>query len=120
MTHSQTKTFEKLLHLIVIVFHFNLIFFSFSSRFLSCSYDRIVRLWDTETGKCIQALSTGKIPYCVKFPPNPDQQNAILVGQSDKKIIQVLFQMKPKNSKNQIIVFQNLINNESSTVFLFF
>jgi len=57
-------------------------------RFLSCSYDRIVRLWDTETGQCIKTLSTGKIPYCVKFPPNPEQQNAILVGQSDKKIIQ--------------------------------
>lgn len=41
------------------------------TQFLSASYDRWIKLWDTETGKCIQRFTTNKIPYCVKF--NPDQ-----------------------------------------------
>ncbi|ORY90399.1 WD40-repeat-containing domain protein [Syncephalastrum racemosum] len=56
------------------------------SKFLSASYDRFVKLWDTETGKCIRSFHLGKIPYCVTF--NPDKQNTFLVGCSDKKIIQ--------------------------------
>jgi pre-mRNA-processing factor 17 len=58
-------------------------------RFLSASYDRTIKLWDTETGKCISAFSNGKIPYCVKFHPDDDKQNIFLAGCSDKKIIQV-------------------------------
>jgi pre-mRNA-processing factor 17 len=58
-------------------------------RFLSCSYDNYVKLWDTETGKCIGAYTNNKIPYCIKFNPNDDKQHIFLAGCSDKKIIQV-------------------------------
>lgn len=58
------------------------------SQFLSASYDRYTKLWDTETGQCIQAFTNGKIPYCVKFNPDPDKQHIFLAGMSDKKIIQ--------------------------------
>ena len=58
------------------------------SQFLSAGYDRNMKLWDTETGACIQAFSNGKIPYCIKFNPDPDKQNIFLAGMSDKKIVQ--------------------------------
>lgn len=59
------------------------------THFLSASYDRQIKLWDTETGQCIQAFSNGKIPHCIKFNPDEDKQDIFLAGMSDKKIIQV-------------------------------
>jgi len=58
-------------------------------QFLSCGYDRFMKLWDTETGQCIKRFSNGKIPYVVRFHPDPDKQHIFLAGMSDKKIIQV-------------------------------
>jgi pre-mRNA-processing factor 17 len=58
-------------------------------RFLSCGYDRAMKLWDTETGQCIKRFSNGKIPYVVRFHPDEDKQHIFLAGMSDKKIIQV-------------------------------
>jgi WD40 repeat protein len=58
-------------------------------KFLSASYDRYMRLWDTETGKAISTFTTRRIPYVVKFHPDEDKQNEFLVGESDKKIVQV-------------------------------
>ncbi|RUP50986.1 hypothetical protein BC936DRAFT_136717 [Jimgerdemannia flammicorona] len=57
-------------------------------RFLSASYDKYVKLWDTETGQCIKSFTTGKIPYCVKFNPEEDKQHIFLAGCSDKKVVQ--------------------------------
>ncbi|KAF5355907.1 hypothetical protein D9756_004165 [Leucocoprinus leucothites] len=57
-------------------------------RFLSCGYDRQMKLWDTETGQCLQRFSNGKIPYVVRFHPDEDKQHIFLAGMSDKKIIQ--------------------------------
>lgn len=48
-----------------------------------------MKLWDTETGQCIQRFGNGKIPYVVRFHPDEDKQNIFLAGMSDKKIIQV-------------------------------
>lgn len=58
------------------------------SRFLTTSYDRKIKLWDTETGHVISSFSTGKIPYVVKFNPSDDKQNVFLAGMSDKKVVQ--------------------------------
>jgi len=58
------------------------------TRFLSCSYDRRTKLWDTETGQCIGSFSNGKIPYTARICPDPAKQNEFLAGQSDKKILQ--------------------------------
>ena len=41
------------------------------TQFLSSSYDRHIKLWDTETGKCVSRFTNGKLPYCIKF--NPDE-----------------------------------------------
>ncbi|KAJ3003651.1 UNVERIFIED_CONTAM: hypothetical protein HDU68_005576, partial [Siphonaria sp. JEL0065] len=55
-------------------------------RFLSCSYDKWIKLWDTETGQCIRSFSTRRIPNCVSF--NPGKQNIFLTGCADKKVYQ--------------------------------
>lgn len=57
-------------------------------RFLSASYDRHMKLWDTETGQCIARFSTGKIPHVIRFNPASDTPNEFLAGMSDKKIVQ--------------------------------
>uniref|UniRef100_A0A2P2HZU8 Pre-mRNA-processing factor 17 n=1 Tax=Hirondellea gigas TaxID=1518452 RepID=A0A2P2HZU8_9CRUS len=56
-------------------------------RFLSCGYDRYIKLWDTETGECISRFTNRKIPYCVKFNPAEDKQDLFVAGTSDKKIV---------------------------------
>ncbi|KAJ3673207.1 hypothetical protein LUZ60_006581 [Juncus effusus] len=58
------------------------------SKFLSCSYDKNIQYWDTETGQAISTFSTGKVPIVVKLHPDEDKQNILLAGMSDKKIVQ--------------------------------
>lgn len=56
-------------------------------RFISASYDRTIRLWDTETGQCISTFSNNKLPYCARL--HPDKQNEFLAGCKDNRIYQV-------------------------------
>lgn len=56
------------------------------AKFLTASFDRTIKLWDTETGKCIKGFSNKKMPYCVRFHPDADKQNLFVAGCSDKKI----------------------------------
>ncbi|MFH4979981.1 hypothetical protein AB6A40_006690 [Gnathostoma spinigerum] len=57
-------------------------------EFLSASFDRYIKLWDTETGQVKQRFHTGHIPFCVKFNPDDDKQNMFLSGMQNKKILQ--------------------------------
>ncbi|KAL1990528.1 hypothetical protein VTN49DRAFT_6367 [Thermomyces lanuginosus] len=56
--------------------------------FLTASFDRYIKLWDTEYGKCISRFTTGKIPHVVRFNPDPEHSHEFLAGMSDKKIVQ--------------------------------
>ena len=58
------------------------------TQFLSASYDRQMKLWDTETGKCVQKFTTGKIPHVIRYNPDPAHHHEFIAGMSDKKIIQ--------------------------------
>lgn len=58
------------------------------SRFMTGSYDRQMKLWDTETGQCISRYSTGATPHVVRFQPEPSQATEFLAGMNDKKIVQ--------------------------------
>ena len=59
------------------------------TAFLTASFDRQMKLWDTETGKCTARFSTGKIPHVIKFHPGADTGgNEFLAGMSDNKIVQ--------------------------------
>lgn len=57
------------------------------TEFLSASYDRFIKLWDTETGAVKAKFTNKKIPYCVVFNTDEDKQNLFLAGTSDKKIL---------------------------------
>jgi pre-mRNA-processing factor 17 len=57
-------------------------------QFLTASYDRMIKLWDTETGQCINRFTTGKTPHCIRFNPTLEHSNEFLAGMSDKKIVQ--------------------------------
>ena len=56
------------------------------SRFVSCSYDRYLKLWDTETGECISAFTNRKLCYCCKI--HPEEPHTLMAGCSNKHIVQ--------------------------------
>ncbi|KAF2000704.1 WD40 repeat-like protein [Amniculicola lignicola CBS 123094] len=56
------------------------------TQFVSASYDRYMKLWDTETGKCLNKFTSGKTPHVVRV--NPGSPHEFLAGMSDKKILQ--------------------------------
>ncbi|KAF2751728.1 WD40 repeat-like protein [Sporormia fimetaria CBS 119925] len=56
------------------------------TQFISASYDRYMKLWDTETGKCINKFTSGKTPHVVRI--NPSMPHEFLAGMNDKKILQ--------------------------------
>lgn len=58
------------------------------TQFLSASYDRYVKLWNTESGECLRSFTNGKLPLCIKIHPSLDMQNIFLVGCKDKRIYQ--------------------------------
>lgn len=57
------------------------------TRFLSASYDRWAKLWDTETGQCVARFTTKSVPYCVRFNPDPGKQHFFLSAQQNKKVV---------------------------------
>lgn len=58
------------------------------TSFVSCSYDRIIRHWDTETGKVLCTFTCRRIPYCIRFNPDPEKSTAFIVGTANKKIVE--------------------------------
>jgi WD domain, G-beta repeat len=60
-------------------------FNSSGAKFVSASFDRYLRLWDTESGAVLQTFTNRKVPYCVQFYPLDD--NYFVVGCSDNKIV---------------------------------
>jgi len=55
------------------------------SKFVSCSFDRFLRLWDVESGKVLGTYTNRRVPYVVKFYPKDD--NFFVVGCSDNKLV---------------------------------
>merc|ERR1712113_971363 len=56
--------------------------------FISSSFDKFIKVWDTETGKVKLTISNKKIGYVLKIHPDIDKQHILLVGCSDRKIYQ--------------------------------
>ncbi|KDO25516.1 hypothetical protein SPRG_08731 [Saprolegnia parasitica CBS 223.65] len=54
--------------------------------FLTCSFDRFIRLWDTETGQVLQTYTNRRVPYCIKF--HPVETNQFVIGDSNHMIVQ--------------------------------
>jgi len=55
------------------------------TKFLSASFDRYIRLWDTESGKVLNTFSNRRVPYVIKFYPKDD--NLFVTGMSDNKVV---------------------------------
>ncbi|ETO28390.1 hypothetical protein RFI_08745 [Reticulomyxa filosa] len=64
----------------------NICFNHDGSKFLTTSFDRWLKLWDTETGKVIWRGSSGKIPFDAKL--YPENENEFLCGQKNKIAVQ--------------------------------
>lgn len=60
-------------------------------KFLSTGYDKVIKLWDTETGQVIRTFGEGKMFFVAKFHPNDDKQNVLMAGCQDKKVCPGLF-----------------------------
>jgi pre-mRNA-processing factor 17 len=57
-------------------------------KFVSASYDRQMKVWDTETGTCIGRYSTGSTPHVVRWHPETRDGGEFLAGMHDNKIVQ--------------------------------
>ncbi|KAL2117584.1 hypothetical protein VTJ04DRAFT_7244 [Mycothermus thermophilus] len=58
------------------------------TKFLSGGFDRRIRLWDTETGQCVNRFNCGKTPHVIKFNPSSENGHEFLAGLSDNRILQ--------------------------------
>ena len=55
-------------------------------QFATASYDKSVKLWDTETGSVVGRYSQNQMPYTVRC--HPEDPNVLLAGMQNKKIVQ--------------------------------
>ena len=58
------------------------------THFITGSHDRMMKLWDTETGQCTSKFTTGKTPHVIRFHPSIENEHVFLAGMSDNKIVQ--------------------------------
>lgn len=56
-------------------------------QFVSGSYDKFMKLWDTETGQCKQRFNNNQMAYCLKFHPDEENEHLFLAGMANNKII---------------------------------
>ncbi|CUM63306.1 uncharacterized protein PRCAT00000877001 [Priceomyces carsonii] len=59
-------------------------FNSTGTQFLSCSFDKRINLWDTETGRILKTIRVKATPNALKF--NPNNENEFLVGLANRNI----------------------------------
>jgi len=64
----------------------NLCFNRTGTRFLTTSYDKWVKLWDTERGKVLWRGTSGKMPFGATLYPGDERQ--FLCGQKNKMAVQ--------------------------------
>uniref|UniRef100_A0AC35THF5 WD_REPEATS_REGION domain-containing protein n=1 Tax=Rhabditophanes sp. KR3021 TaxID=114890 RepID=A0AC35THF5_9BILA len=57
-------------------------------EFLSASFDRQIKIWDTETGQVKSRINATSIPYCAQYHPDEDKNHMIVAGLQNKKVIQ--------------------------------
>lgn len=63
-------------------------FSSDGARFVTTAYDKVIKLWDTETGAVLGKFSQGHMAYTVRLHPAAEEPNVLLAGMQNKKIMQ--------------------------------
>jgi len=58
------------------------------TEFVSCSFDKYLKHWDTETGRCIGYIEHKDIPLTVKIHPDSDKQHIMLAACADHRVMQ--------------------------------
>ena len=57
------------------------------TRFVSCSYDKTIRLWDTETGECLRKFVQKAAINCIRFHPAPETAHVFVAGTAKRKAL---------------------------------
>ncbi|BFG16387.1 hypothetical protein CerSpe_026610 [Prunus speciosa] len=70
-------------------------FNSDGNRFLTSSYDKGIKCWDSKSGNVISEFTTEDLPFVVKF--HPDMQNVLLSGMSTGAILRWDLRVKEPN-----------------------
>lgn len=58
------------------------------AKFVTTAYDKVIKLWDTETGAVLGKFSQGQMAYTVRLHPAAEEPNVLLAGMQNKKIVQ--------------------------------
>jgi pre-mRNA-processing factor 17 len=56
------------------------------SMFASVSFDKSVKVWNTETGQCLLSVLPGGVPQCVAW--HPQEKHVFIVGSGDRRMYQ--------------------------------
>lgn len=81
------------------------------TRFLTSGYDHHIKLWDTETGACLQSLAQPCVGNCVVY--HPTQHDTFLTGTSDKRILQ--YDLRTKELTQEYKEHQGAVNTVTFT-----
>jgi pre-mRNA-processing factor 17 len=91
--------------------------FSHDGRhFVTASYDKWVKYWDTETGQCIARRTTGKVPYCAVLHPEEKHASEVLVGQGDNRIVQ--WDLRDPNYTDPAQIYNEHLGAVNSILFI--
>jgi len=63
-------------------------FFPDGRKFATAAYDKMIKLWDTETGAVVGSFGQGQMAYTVRCHPDPGEPNVLMAGMQNKKILQ--------------------------------
>jgi pre-mRNA-processing factor 17 len=63
-------------------------FFPDGRKFATAAYDKVIKLWDTETGAVLGSFGQGQMAYTVRCHPDPGEPHVLMAGMQNKKILQ--------------------------------
>lgn len=90
-------------------------FTSDGTKFISASYDRQMKVWDTETGQCIGRFSTGSTPHVVRWQPEDRGGKEFLAGMHDNKIVQ--FDIRAEDNKKPVQEYDHHLGPVNTVTF---
>lgn len=73
-------------------------------RFITASFDRYTRMWDTESGKCIGKWGTNTPINTARI--HTEEEHIFLTGQSDKRIVQWDTRVGSDTDKANVLTYE--------------